>query len=413
MQQPQKVDGVNLMAVMPQPDNNKEQTMLNVLSGKTWTAEDVKATIAAQNVTPAEVVEVDALSFSQNGKNFTFNPVQNQNSEQSPQLPFQSQPVDLNFGQVQQVQPQQQNLNPLQPQLQQTNLNQVQPQVQQPILNPEQSQQQNLNQVQPQIQPLVNSLQPQIDSKQVIPSQQFSDLLGVNVVEENSNAAPLSPVQQVQQPEQNTQQAPNQNFQQMTAQNFGTEAQVQTNSTGGGESFAQNLTTPAVNNVSNTQASAQTQNAAQNAQAARENANIPAQIVESARMIRNAENTEMVINLKPEHLGQLTLRISVTQNGAVNASFYSDNAQVRAAIENSLVQLKQELSDQGLKVDNVQVYSGLNDGGLMNGQGGQAWQQQQQNSSGRRINFETLQDEVDAVNPATENVSADGVDYKI
>ena len=120
MQPPQKVDGVNLMAVMPQPDNNKEQTMLNVLSGKTWTAEDVKATIAAQNVTPAEVVEVDALSFSQNGKNFTFNPVQNQNSEQSPQLPFQSQPVDLNFGQVQQVQPQQQNLNPLQPQLQQT-----------------------------------------------------------------------------------------------------------------------------------------------------------------------------------------------------------------------------------------------------------------------------------------------------
>ena len=112
-------------------------------------------------------------------------------------------------------------------------------------------------------------------------------------------------------------------------------------------------------------------------------------------------------------MGQLTLRISVTQNGAVNASFYSDNAQVRAAIENSLVQLKQELSDQGLKVDNVQVYSGLNDGGLMNGQGGQAWQQQQQNSSGRRINFETLQDEVDAVNPATENVSADGVDYKI
>ena len=183
-------------------------------------------------------------------------------------------------------QSQQQNLNPLQPQSQQTNLNQVQPQVQQPILNPEQSQQQNLNQVQPQIQPLVNSLQPQIDSKQVIPSQQFSDLLGVNVVEENSNAAPLSPVQQVQQPEQNTQQAPNQNFQQMTSQNFGTEAQVQTNSTGGGESFAQNLTTPAVNNVSNTQASAQTQNAAQNAQAARENANIPAQIVESARMIR-------------------------------------------------------------------------------------------------------------------------------
>ena len=121
----------------------------------------------------------------------------------------------------------------------------------------------------------------------------------------------------------------------------------------------------------------------------------------------------MVINLKPEHLGQLTLRVSVSQNGAVNASFYSDNAQVRAVIENSLVQLKQELSDQGLKVDNVQVSSYLSDSGLMNGQGGQAWQQQQQQSNPRIINFETLQEEVDAVTPETETNSAEGVDYKI
>ena len=109
-----------------------------------------------------------------------------------------------------------------------------------------------------------------------------------------------------------------------------------------------------------------------------------------------------------------TLRISVSQNGAVNASFFSDNAQVRTIIENSLVQLRQELNDQGLKVENVQVYSGLSDGGLTNGQGQQAWQQNQQNHGGgnRTANFSTFEDETDALTP-TESAPTDGVDYKI
>ena len=121
----------------------------------------------------------------------------------------------------------------------------------------------------------------------------------------------------------------------------------------------------------------------------------------------------MVIKLNPEHLGNLTLKISVSANGAVNASFHSDNAQVRTIIENSLVQLRQELNNQGLKVENVQVYAGLSeDGGLMNGQGGQAWQQNRQQRQGnRRISIETI--ERDAENISAENVAAEGVDYSV
>ena len=134
-------------------------------------------------------------------------------------------------------------------------------------------------------------------------------------------------------------------------------------------------------------------------------------------MIRTAQNTEMVINLKPEHLGELTLRISVSQNGAVNASFHSDNAQVRAIIENSLVQLRQELNNQGLKVENVQVYAGLSDNGFMNSQGQQAWQQNQQRGNGTnrgRIDLANFEDEVEAVSPTSNDLNAtDGVDYKI
>ena len=121
----------------------------------------------------------------------------------------------------------------------------------------------------------------------------------------------------------------------------------------------------------------------------------------------------MVIKLNPEHLGELTLRVSVSANGAVNASFHSDNAQVRTIIENSLVQLRAELNNVGLKVENVDVYAGLNEGSLMNGQGGQAWQQNRQQRQGnRQINLDTLERDVEATAPVNQS-TADGVDYSV
>ena len=145
-----------------------------------------------------------------------------------------------------------------------------------------------------------------------------------------------------------------------------------------------------------------------------EDFDVPAQIVRQARLIRTAENTEMVIKLNPEHLGELTLKVSVSANGAVNASFHSDNAQVRTIIENSLVQLRQELSNVGLKVEHVDVYAGLSDGGLMNGQGGQACQQNRRQGQGnRRINFDTLERDIDNAQPVNESSATDGVDYSV
>ena len=388
---------VNLMAVVPQSNESKGQEMLNILSGKTWTAEDVQATLTAQN---SKTVEVNpaTLNLQQNDKNFTFTPNQNSNTEN--------------------VQPQiftrQATLSPEQTQIQNanTNLNLEQsPQIQTANLNAEQTLQPTAQrQIQMQNQPILNSVNPQVEPKQNNQLNQLTELFGQNLQVENENA-PLSPIQPAlrQQPEQNQQQSDNQNLN-MAQQD--TTAETQTQNVGGEETFSQNVTPATNNNVSTNQPVTQAPTPETNAQAARE-ADIPAQIVQQARLIRSAENTEMVINLKPEHLGQLTLRVSVSQNGAVNASFYSDNAQVRAVIENSLVQLRQELNDQGLKVDNVQVSSYLSDSGLMNGQSGQAWQQQQQQNQPRVINFETLQDEVDAITPETETNSAEGVDYKI
>ena len=161
----------------------------------------------------------------------------------------------------------------------------------------------------------------------------------------------------------------------------------------------------------------------QDAQRPQPDYEIPRQIVEQARLLRTLNDTQMVIRLHPEHLGELTLRVSVGSNGAVQASFHSDNAQVRNVIENSLVQLRQELSNQGLKVDRVGVYAGLTDGQMPQGQGQEAWQQQSSHRGETRIygrgDADDYLDEIDTLAPAmtaeehSGSVSADGVDYRV
>jgi len=175
-------------------------------------------------------------------------------------------------------------------------------------------------------------------------------------------------------------------------------------------SFSQTL-----QNIDGTQSS-QTAQAAQQPQT---DYDVPQQIVDQARLIQRGQDTEMVIHLKPEHLGDLTLRVSVGVDGAVNASFHSNNAEVRTIIENTLVQLKQDLNDQGIKVDNVGVYAGLADGGLPQDSGQQGWQQQssqgQQHSTKESAEaFEDGQELAAALAAQKEgNAATDGVDYRV
>ena len=144
-------------------------------------------------------------------------------------------------------------------------------------------------------------------------------------------------------------------------------------------------------------------------------------IVEQARLLRMPEQTELDIRLKPEHLGELTLKVSVAASGAVNATFHTDNASVRAIIETSMIQLKHELQAQGLKVDNVGVYAGLGDNSLMDGQqdanARYAQHSGQGSSQGRDAqqalaSFEEEQQAL-AANAQQGVLAQDGVDYRI
>lgn len=140
--------------------------------------------------------------------------------------------------------------------------------------------------------------------------------------------------------------------------------------------------------------------------------NIPDQIIEQAKLIKTAEDTQMVIKLRPEHLGELTLKVTV-EHGVVSATFHSDNANVRSMIEASLLQLRQELTAQGIKVDNVGVYSGLGDF-LSNGQNQAQGDQRGAKSKNKKIDLADFADEAEKLNPTgTDNASSDGVDYRI
>lgn len=161
---------------------------------------------------------------------------------------------------------------------------------------------------------------------------------------------------------------------------------------------------------------------------ARETYNVPQQIVEQAKLLQRGTDSQMIIKLNPEHLGQLSLKVSVNGNGGVTATFHTDNAQVRAILETTMTQLKQQLNEQGIKVDNVEVHTGLPDGQLPQDQGQQGFYQQQgqqvrsqqadlqdfeESSENLAAELENSQENQEVVLDSQGNQISRGVDYSV
>ena len=168
-------------------------------------------------------------------------------------------------------------------------------------------------------------------------------------------------------------------------------------------------------------------NAAQTNQA-RETYNVPQQIVEQAKLLQRGTDSQMIIKLNPEHLGQLSLKVSVNGNGGVTATFHTDNAQVRAILETTMTQLRQQVDEQGIKVDNVEVHTGLPDGQLPQDQGQQGFYQDQgqqvrsrqtdlqdfeESSENLAAELENSQENQDVVLDSQGNQISRGVDYSV
>lgn len=78
------------------------------------------------------------------------------------------------------------------------------------------------------------------------------------------------------------------------------------------------------------------------------------QIVESARVILTDDKTSMELQLNPQNLGKIILKVT-EQEGAVTAKILTQNAVVKEALEAQTVELRQNLEQSGVKVDAVEV----------------------------------------------------------
>ena len=78
------------------------------------------------------------------------------------------------------------------------------------------------------------------------------------------------------------------------------------------------------------------------------------QITDYIRVHVNVETTEMELQLHPASLGNIKVQIASTE-GVLTAVFTTENEAVKAALEGQLVQLKENFTQQGLKVESVEV----------------------------------------------------------
>lgn len=84
-------------------------------------------------------------------------------------------------------------------------------------------------------------------------------------------------------------------------------------------------------------------------------ADIMNQIAEFARVNVSQDTSSIEMQLNPENLGKIYLQISTTKEGTVHAQLAAQNEAVKAALETQVAELRQTLSQQGVKVDAIEV----------------------------------------------------------
>lgn len=83
-------------------------------------------------------------------------------------------------------------------------------------------------------------------------------------------------------------------------------------------------------------------------------ADIVNQVIDSVKLMASREHTSMEVMLNPEHLGSVHITVTA-RNGIVSAQIAAQNEQVKTALENQMVTLREQFESQGLKVDAVEI----------------------------------------------------------
>lgn len=84
---------------------------------------------------------------------------------------------------------------------------------------------------------------------------------------------------------------------------------------------------------------------------------IISQIVSQVKLAFTDESTTMFFQLQPENLGKVAFSVK-TENGVLTGSFVAESSKVKETIEMNLSNLKTNLEQQGIKLDEVKVVVG-------------------------------------------------------
>lgn len=176
--------------------------------------------------------------------------------------------------------------------------------------------------------------------------------------------------------------------------------------------FMQNLTqeqnaNPVVNNTEMTMAETQTQD-------------VMDQIMEYMKVQVKADTTNLEMQLHPESLGTVNIRIAA-KDGVLTAQFTAQNEAVKNIIEGQITLLQQNLDEQGVKVEAVEVNVAAQqfDRNLEQGKGSNEQASKEAKKKGpRRINLNDLdsleEEELEEADKVTADMMArngNTVDY--
>lgn len=118
------------------------------------------------------------------------------------------------------------------------------------------------------------------------------------------------------------------------------------------------------------------------------------QLVDAIKVNVNSTFSEMELQLQPENLGKLNLVIS-SRDGIITAQLMAENDDVKNAIENQLVMLKDNFEQQGLKVDAVEVT--VQSHGFETGKNLEGRNENQQDDGGHKSPRQLTLEEINAI----------------
>jgi flagellar hook-length control protein FliK len=118
------------------------------------------------------------------------------------------------------------------------------------------------------------------------------------------------------------------------------------------------------------------------------------QMVEQIKVKLQPDQTSIEIQLTPKHLGKISLSI-VSENGVLTANFTTQNEMIKETIQSQMHILKEQLHNQGLKVEDIEVEVAVPQFSLnQDNQSHSDSRQQNQKSKNAEINWSKMEEDV-------------------